>query len=188
MAEHEVVNSEEVEWTVVTNEDDNTDVMEGPEGPVFVAMQPGVDIPAGVEVQEVVVVTEGSETVQEFVPHPQIQQRNELPTINSRLDVIRELKREAPKIRIKKRQHSHFVTNNNYELPKATPSRGRPPRSSKNISFKRRVHHISARSPPSIRIKQEVLTSSEESDDSEEDEDGNPPPRKRPKPREFAHR
>ena len=192
MAEQETVNSEEVEWAVVGNEDVNGEEVETQEGPVFVAMQPGVDIPAGVEVHEVVIVTEGSESVQEVGQQPEIPQRQELSTL-LRDDNLLKRQREAPKIRIKKRPLGQYVADRPFETPTKPPSRGRP-KGSKNITYKQPAPRPRApmRSPSlrtPVQIKQESQTSSDDSDSESEDEDElDGPPRKRPKPRDFAHR
>ena len=64
--EEEVDTGQPVQWTVVHNTqggDDHVEVVNDESGPLLVAMQPGVDVPA-VEIGEVVVVTEGTEVVE----------------------------------------------------------------------------------------------------------------------------
>ena len=194
MADQEIENQMAAEWTVEGNEEVNGEEVEAQEGPVFVAMQPGVDIPAGVEVQEVVVVTEGSESVQEVAQQQETPQRQELSTL-LRDDFVLKQEKGTQKVKVKKRQLEPFVRNDlsQYETPKPV-NRGRP-KGSKNILYRqpepRPRPTIPSRTPvrPSLNVKREAPSSSDSSDsDSEEEEDLDAPPKKRPKPREFAHR
>ena len=61
MEESEVDSGQSISWTIVQNQEGTGELMDGP---LLVAMQPGVDVPA-VEAVEVVVVTENGEEAQD---------------------------------------------------------------------------------------------------------------------------
>ena len=198
MADQELVTGEGIEWTITQNEENNGEEVEAQEGPVFVAMQPGVDIPAGVEVQEVVIVAEGSETVQE-VGQQIVTQTQHVALPVGAIEEIVQTPREPTKIRIKKRSIGQYVANNAFDgtsslsmsfeassmsMSKPSPFRGRP-KGSKNTIFNRPPPIVR---PPPVQIKQESQSSSDSSDDDSDDDEEDGPPRKKPKPREFAHR
>ena len=152
---------EQVEWTVVGEE-------AGPSGPLLVAMQPGVDVPA----VEVVVVTEGNGGQPE-VQGGDIQVIDDGTGQYVSVGAVEEVKEEATVEEI-------------VEMVANEAKQAMLMQQTSRTSGTRGRRSAGGRRSQAAQSRQE--SSSSDSDDDSSSEEERTPHRKKPKKRDFAHR